>query len=224
MDLNTNPVVARALVAPAHAPLPPSADDEDDDDIEPQLFFETDDVRRVLLRGGRTASRVADALGIPRVQHNDYGQPHQIRRSLLGTNLERLAACGLVSVRRMRGAESGGTYRLTRAGHESLGWAGPPKPVGAHERTWAAELVRAIADFYDVDVGDVLRGRRPGPSTIARARFAYALWARGWSFERIEGSFGMPPTWASRGVERWRAVRGREAKPSPRAPDRTRRG
>jgi hypothetical protein len=220
-------MVASALAAPALALARPShvvEDDDDLDDIEPRLFFETDGARRALLRGPKTASRIADALGIARVQNNDYGAPHQVERSILATNLERLVGCGLVTVRRGRGAESGGIYRLTLAGHESLGWAGPPKPTDVHERAWAADLVRAIADFYGVDVADVLRGTRPGPSTIARARFAYALWVRGWSFERIEGSFGMPPTWAARGVARWKTVRGREAKPSPKAPDRTRRG
>jgi hypothetical protein len=226
MDLNTNPVVASALVAPALALAQTgiAEDDDDVDDVEPRLFFETDAARRVLLCGAKTASRIADALGIPRAQTNDYGTPHQVQRSLLSTNLERLVGCGLVSVKRARRCEGGGVYRLTLAGHESLGWAAPPKPVDAHERAWAADLVRAIADFYDIDVGDVLRGPRPGPAMIARARFAYALWARGWSTERIAGSFGMQPRWAERGVNRWKAIRHREAKPSPKAPDRKRRG
>jgi hypothetical protein len=214
MDLNANPIAASALAAPALAAAPIPIVDEDDD-IEPHLFFETDGARRILGRGPRTACRVADALGIPRAESGDYGGAHQAARATLATNLERLVGCGLVTVQRRDCARGGGAYRLTSAGRRSLTWAGPPKPPGAHERVWAADLVRAIADFYGVDVGDVLRGARPGPSTIARARFAYALWARGWSAERIEGSFGMPPTWAERGVQRWKRIRAQEAAPAP---------
>jgi hypothetical protein len=216
MHLSSESTMASALVAPAVPVLVPSFADEDDlDDIEPRLFFDTDRMRRILAQRKRTPSGIADSLGIPPVQHNDYGSPHQLERALLAANLERLVGCGLVSIRRPRGGEGGRMYRLTAAGRKSLEWAGPPKPPGANERAWAADLVRAIADFYGVGVADVLRGRGPGEPTIARARFAYALWARGWSTDRIEGSFGMPPSWAERGVARWQRIRFHEAPPAP---------
>lgn len=174
-------------------------------DIDVELFFRTIRLRELLdehgsLTFGELARQLVD----------DGGD-----RAELADDIERLIACGLVECANTTVAQRErrtGLFKfserralcLTEDGMASLHLAGPPRPEGVDEVRWAAELARSIAEHYGVEVRALLRGCE---ATVARARFAYALHARGWALHRIEEHFAMPPTWALRGVERWKRLR-----------------
>ena len=194
--------------------------DERTDDAEPicaRLFYETEAIRRALFTLGE--DRYVAACAVARATHcatTDYKKHLESCRDAL----DRLVRCGLVRAVRHARTERRkacstcdvitSKYQLTSDGHESLRWSAPPVDADRNHAAWAADLVRAIAEHHGVTVSDLLRGSTPGPATVARARLAFALYSRGWSCDRIEQHFAMPPTWARRGVERWKRIRSRE--------------
>lgn len=156
-------------------------------DLGPAVFFATIRVRELMFRANRFVSGAVLARYL------------KIDRADLVSNLDTLVLAGL--------AESGVRgYRLTDDGAASVRWSAPPPPDGVITPRWVTELARAIAEHYAVTVSDMLRAEI-GQAVVARSRLCFALYARGWSFERIEEHFALASGWARRAVERWKRLR-----------------
>lgn len=157
-------------------------------DLEPAIFFRTLRIREaMLLRGKPTSARALSRL-------------FRLELADVANDLEELTRAGLVS-RDVRGVT------LTDDGQASVRWSAPPPPNGVILPRWVGELARAIAEHYGVTMGEVLRATDPANAVVARSRLCFALYARGWPFERIEEHFGLPAGWARRAVERWKRLR-----------------
>lgn len=157
--------------------------------LEPSIFFRTIRIRELLHLRGKPTTPLAIARYLKR-------DGRDVR-----DDMERLMLAGLA-------IESGtrGGYVLTEEGEASIRWSAPPPPGGVIQPRWVGSLGRAICDHYTVEMRDLLRVE-VGPGVLARSRFCYALYAKGWHFERIEEHLGLPAGWARRAVERWKRMR-----------------
>lgn len=155
--------------------------------LSPAVFFATIRVRELLFRANRVVSSVVLARYL------------KVDRAELVSNLETIVLAGLAEST-VRG------YRLTDEGAASVRWSAPPPPDGVITSRWVTELARGVAEHYAVTVSDMLRAE-VGQAVVARSRLCFALYARGWSFERIEEHFALAPGWARRAVERWKRLR-----------------
>ena len=152
--------------------------------MTPAFFFATEPLRARLSRRPQYAAHLA----------------RELCRSVddVRTQLDTLEAMGCVSLH-PKG------YALTDSGEVLERWAAPP-PDDLSEEVWIAGLVRAIAAHHEIDVHAVLTANTP-EARRARARLSFAIYGRGWSFERIDVHLGMARGSARDGVERWRRRR-----------------
>lgn len=155
--------------------------------LEPTTFFRTMKPRELLLLRNRPISSLALSRFLKRENAD------------MRDDLRALVAAGLAT-ECVRG------FELSDEGKGSLRWSSPPPPNGVITSRWVGELARAIADQYEVSVLDMLRVEI-GFGVVARSRLCFALWSRGWAFERIEEHFGLTSGWARRAVERWKRMR-----------------
>lgn len=156
--------------------------------VSPATFFATVRLRELMFRAHRPL-RVSVLARYLKVDRHE-----------LGTQVEQLVLSGIVR------ELASGAHILTDEGEASVRWSAPPPADDAITSRWVTELVRALADHYAVAVTDMLRAEI-GPAVVARSRLCYALYARGWAFERIEEHFGLVSGWAHRAVERWKRLR-----------------
>lgn len=157
-------------------------------DLEPAVFFRTVRAREILLM----RKIPARAAALARFTKRDRGQMTEDFASLLSAGLVR--EC-------VRNA-----FLLTAEGEASVRWSSPLPPTDGMTARWVGQLARAVCEFYGADMAD-LRRVEVGAPVVARSRICYALYSRGWSLDRIDDHFGLPPGWSHRAVERWKRMR-----------------
>lgn len=164
------------------------------DHLDPAVFFRTTRTREIML----LKKRPIRAIALARLFKSDIGQMRE--------DLAALHAAGLVVADAFDASHPGIGYTLTDEGCASVRWSSSHPPESGINGRWVGLLARAVCDFYKADLAD-LRRVEIGAPVVARSRICYALYSRGWSFERIDDHFGLPNGWAHRAVERWKRMR-----------------